>query len=82
MGQPLGPVLQEDTWPGFIQTYSGARSNVAKHAWSAAWAYLFHEAVQRVFRNFCMAFIPLYNVDTTGPLPATRPVKQQISFYF
>lgn len=32
LGQPLGPVLQEDTWPAFIQTYSGVRSNVAKHA--------------------------------------------------
>lgn len=76
MRQPLGPVLLGDTWPAFIQTYSSARSNVAKCAWNAAWVHLFCEAMQKSFRNFCMAFIPLCNMDITGSLPAAGWARQ------
>lgn len=36
----------------------------------------FCKSLQKSFRNFCMAFIPLCNMDTTGPLPASSLTRQ------
>lgn len=44
--------------------------------------WCFCKSLQKSFRNFCMAFIPLCNMDITGPLPASGPARQWINVFF